>query len=125
MALHTARRDTAALHFHFINDPKALYDRLPALKPDEDMIGLATHLITRQSAAFDLSDMEDRYEARLRQVIEAKMEGKGLKAEPAEKSDGKVVDLMAALGRSLGQKHDAPAAKPEKPAAKKPIRKRA
>ena len=105
-----------------INDPKSLFAAIPAVKPDEDMIGLATQLITRQSAAFDLSDMEDRYEARLRQVIEAKLKGKGLAPSQAPKSDGKVIDLMAALKRSLGQKEDKPATKAT---AKKPARKRA
>ena len=105
-------------------DPKALFDAVPDLKPDEDMIGLATQLIERQSAPFDLADMEDRYEARLRQVIEAKLKGKGLKAAPEPKDDGKVVDLMAALKRSLGQ---AAAKSAEKRAEKKaePTAKRA
>jgi DNA end-binding protein Ku len=98
-----------------INDPKALFAAVPALKPAADMIGLATQLIDRQTGDFDPSDMEDRYEARLRQVIEAKLKGKGIKPAPEPKSDGKVVDLMAALKRSLGQ----PAEK------KKPVRKRA
>ena len=107
-----------------INDPKSLFAHIPAAKPDEDMIGLATQLITRQSAAFDLSDMEDRYEARLRQVIEAKVNGKGLKPQDMPKSDDKVVDLMAALKRSLEQKSDKAPAKAGKPPAK-PARKRA
>ena len=107
-----------------VNDPKALFAHIPAAKPDEDMIGLATQLITRQTAEFDLSDMEDRYEARLRQVIEAKMKGKGLKPQQLPKADDNVVDLMAALKRSLEHK---PAKAPEKPAKPpaKPARKRA
>ena len=86
-----------------VNDPKDLFDALPKLKPDEDMIKLATQLIERQSGKFDLQDMDDRYQARLRQVIEAKLKGKGLKPAPEPQADGKVVDLMAALKRSLGQ----------------------
>ena len=94
------------------------------------MVDLAVQLIDRQTAPFDLSDMEDRYEARLRQVIEAKLAGKTVEAPPEDKSDGKVIDLMAALKRSLGQGAAKPAAKaktktPAPAPAKKPSRKRA
>lgn len=106
-----------------INDPKALFDTIPALKPESDMLALAVQLIDRQTAKFDLSDMEDRYEARLREVIAAKLKGKGIKPVAAPKDDGKVIDLMAALKRSLGQTADKPAAKKAPP--KKPARKRA
>jgi DNA end-binding protein Ku len=111
-----------------IHDPSALFDSIPAIKPDSDMVALAVQLIDRQTAKFDLSDMADRYEARLREVIEAKLKGKGIKAVAEPKSDGKVVDLMAALKRSLGQAPDKPAAKAKPSAAaapKRPARKRA
>jgi DNA end-binding protein Ku len=104
-----------------INDPKALFDSIPALKPEADMLALATQLIDRQTAKFDLSDMADRYEARLREVIAAKLKGKGVKPAAVPKDDGKVVDLMAALKRSLGQNVETPKATP----AKKAVRKRA
>ena len=104
-------------------DPKKLFEGVPAAKPEADMVDLAIQLIDRQTAPFDLSDMEDRYEARLRQVIEAKLKGKAIPAQPEPKGDGKVIDLMAALKKSLGQA-PAPKAKAEAP-AKKPARKRA
>lgn len=103
-----------------VNDPKALFAGVPVAKPEPDMIALATQLIDRQTAAFTPSDMEDRYEARLRRVIEAKLKGKGVKPEPERKPDAKVVDLMAALKKSLEQ-----ASEPTPAAARKPARKRA
>jgi DNA end-binding protein Ku len=62
--------------------------------------------------------MADRYEARLREVIAAKLKGQGVKAAPAPKDDGKVVDLMAALKRSLGQSAEKPKAAAGKKAAR-------
>ena len=108
-------------------DSQPLFESVPNLEPDEDMIALATQLIERQSGRFDLADVEDRYEARLRQVIEAKLKGKGLKAAPEPKDDGKVVDLMAALKRSLGQhaSHSTGKAAADKAPLKRPARKHA
>ena len=108
-----------------MHDPKALFASVPDGKPEADMVALAVQLIDRQTAPFDLSDMEDRYEARLRQVIEAKLKGKAVKPVEAAKEDGKVIDLMAALKRSLGQAPAADGKTPAKAAAKKPARKRA
>jgi DNA end-binding protein Ku len=85
-----------------LNDSRNLFDRIPDAKPDAEMVQLARQLIERQTAAFEPSDMEDRYEARLREVIEAKLRGEGIDPEPDEQEDrGNVVDLMAALKKSL------------------------
>jgi DNA end-binding protein Ku len=103
-----------------ITNPKSLFDAVPKDKPDEEMIKLARMLIDRQTAKFDGKDMEDRYESRLRAVIEAKVKGVNPKAAKAtDEKEGNVVDLMAALRRSLGQT-EAPA---RKPAARKPAKK--
>ena len=68
------------------------------------MVKLATQLIDRQTGRYDPADMEDRYEARLRAVIEAKLKGEGMEAEERKEPDrGNVIDLMAALKKSLGQ----------------------
>jgi DNA end-binding protein Ku len=85
-----------------------LFDHLPQGKPDPDMIQLATQLIDRQTGKYDPADIEDRYETRLRAVIEAKLKGEGMEAEDESEPDrGNVVDLMAALRKSLGQMPDA------------------
>jgi DNA end-binding protein Ku len=70
------------------------------------MVELATQLVDRQTARFAPEDMEDRYETRLRAVIEAKLKGLPPEPEPEPEDRGNVVDLMAALRRSLGE--DAP-----------------
>ena len=102
-------------------DPEELFADLPDAKPDPAMVKLATQLIDRQTGAFVPADMEDRYEARLREVIEAKLRGEAGAAPTDEEPDrSNVIDLMAALKRSLGLGKRSTAkkvaAKPDKPA---------
>jgi len=98
------------------------------------MVALAKQLIDRQTTKYDPSHLEDRYETRLRDMIDAKLKGEGIDlSEPAEPERTNVIDLMAALKKSLGEpaaKEAAkPASKPKRAAAAqttpKPSRKRA
>ncbi len=101
---------------------------------DPEMVSLAKQLIKRQAGTYDPADVEDRYETRLRAVIDAKLQGQGLTPEQAPAvRQSNVIDLMAALKKSLGQTVE-PAAKPRRPATKpaeptpppsRPARKRA
>ena len=57
--------------------------------------------------------MEDRYETRLRAMIDAKLKGEGIGDETAPQPvQTNVIDLMAALRRSLGEDEPAPKRKP-------------
>jgi DNA end-binding protein Ku len=122
-----------------LNSAKLLFEDTQKIKTDPEMVKLAVQLIDRQTSRYDPSDVEDRYEARLRALIEAKLKGEGLAIEEEERPDRyKVIDLMAALKKSLGQgpaeqKSPAPkatsreklASKRATEAATKPPRKRA
>jgi DNA end-binding protein Ku len=89
-----------------------LFADIPDTKPEADMVALATQLIERQNGKFQPDDSEDRYEAKLREVIDAKLKGEGIAPEqPSEPDRGNVIDLMAALKASLGQNKPAPPAK--------------
>ena len=100
-----------------LNDPRDVFDDLPDGKSDPEMVRLATQLIERQTGKYDPADVEDRYEARLREVIDAKLKGEGIEPiDEAEPDRSNVIDLMGALRRSLG--HDDEAA-PKAAAAKK------
>jgi DNA end-binding protein Ku len=103
-----------------IADPKQLFEAIPATRPDAEMVQLATQLIDRQVAAFDPADMEDRYESRLRDVIDAKLHGKGVQPAAEEAPSSNVIDLMAALRRSLGQAPAATKASTKSAGAKAP-----
>jgi DNA end-binding protein Ku len=103
-----------------LNDYAGLFDTIPDAKPDPDMIQLATQLIDRQTGEYDPADVEDRYETRLRAMIEAKLKGEGIEPEAEEAPDhSNVVDLMAALRKSLGQSSEAPSAASKTAAAPK------
>ena len=118
------------LVMHTLHEPRDLYDyhglfkQVPQARPDAEMVKLATQLIERQEAKFEPEDVEDRYEARLREVIEAKLKGEGITPEEPETSRGdNVIDLMAALERSLGEeKQTAPRGR--KAPAPRPARKK-
>lgn len=75
---------------------------------DPEAIAIAEMIIKRRSGVFDPSTFRDRYQEALRELIDAKLQGRRIqplaprKAEPAP-------DLMAALKRSLAEiDEDAP-----------------
>jgi DNA end-binding protein Ku len=86
-----------------LNNARDVFDDVPSGKSDPEMVKLATQLIERQAGTYDPADVEDRYEARLREVIDAKLKGEGIDALDQEEPDrGNVIDLMSALRKSLG-----------------------
>jgi DNA end-binding protein Ku len=102
-----------------LNSPKELFEDLAGVKTDPEMVQLATLLIQRQSGKYDSADLEDRYETRLRAMIDAKLKGEGIdETETPEVATSNVVDLMAALKKSLGQEAAEKPAKPAKKSAK-------
>jgi DNA end-binding protein Ku len=78
---------------------------LPGLhlpKPDPAMLSIAEKIVEQQSGDFEPSEFVDRYKDALRALIEEKKKGKPVKpSRAANDDDGKVVDLMAALKKSL------------------------
>ena len=104
-----------------LNSGQEVFDGLDGIKVE--MVQLATQLVQRQAGKYDASDLEDRYETRLRALIDAKLKGEGLEAaEEPQIATGNVVDLMAALKKSLGHEPEEKAAKAprKKAAAKRP-----
>ncbi|HEY4172877.1 MAG TPA: Ku protein [Rhodopila sp.] len=92
------------LNFDYeVRSAKDAFDDVPALKIKGEMLELAEHIIKTKTGKFDPSAFDDRYEAALAELVKAKQEGRKIEARNAPKP-GKVVDLLAALRESAGQK---------------------
>ncbi|GFM30709.1 Ku protein [Novosphingobium sp. PY1] len=75
-------------------------------KPDKDLLSLAEELIDRKTAPFDAGEFHDRYAAALQELIDKKIKAKGKRVveqveEPAAGKGTNVIDLMAALKKSV------------------------
>ena len=89
------------------------FKAIPDTKPAKEMLELATSLIEQKTAPFEPGEFEDRYIEALEKLIAKKAKAKGKKiledvVEPEPARGGNVIDLMAALKKSV---KDKPAAK--------------
>lgn len=89
------------------------FSEIDESKPRKELLDLATTLIEEKSAPFDATEFEDRYADALRKLIDKKAKSKSKKAiiedvdDPDTASGGNVIDLMAALKKSVGEKKPA------------------
>jgi len=116
-----------------VNKAQGYFRDIPDDEPDADLMDLAEALIEKKSGAFHPQDFHDRYVDALRDLIERKRKSKGRKIieekdDDASAKGSNVVDLMAALKKSMGasgaKTEDKPAAK-KAPAKRAPAKKRA
>ena len=96
---------------------------IPDAKPDPEMLDLAEALIERKTAKFDPSKFHDRYVDALRELIERKRKSKGARIEAEDEDEAprrgsNVVDLMAALKKSIEKPGAKPTAEKKAPARK-------
>jgi DNA end-binding protein Ku len=121
MVLETLRYDDE------VNKANSYFRDIGNSKPDEDLLDMATNLIERKSGKFDASEFHNRYVDALKGLIAEKRKKKGelviQDPDNGPPKDSNVIDLMAALKKSLG---DDKLAKPAaKKAASKPSPRRA
>jgi len=88
---------------------------------DAEMVVIAGAIIKQRTGKFDPSTYRDHYQEALRELIEAKMQGRAVKARTVTRPTP-VIDLMTALKSSLAHESPAPkrstrATKEAKPAA--------
>ncbi len=108
---------------------QSYFKDIPNDKPDADLLDLAESLIAKKQGEFDPEMFKDRYVGALKELVQRKLKAKGKKItpdeEPEEPRGGNVIDLMAALKKSLDRPGAAPAKAASKPAKKAATRKKA
>ncbi len=102
------------LNFDYeVRPPQDAFGDIPAIKIKKEMLDLARHIIETKAGKFDPSKFDDKYEAALVDLVQAKIEGRKIKPPKAPERDN-VVDLMDALRQSAGTKKTKASAKPVK-----------
>ena len=106
-----------------LNKASSYFRDIDDSEPDADLLELATSLIDKKTAKFDASEFHNRYIDALKALIEEKRKQKGggliIQDDEQAPAGGKsnVIDLMAALKKSLGEGGPAPKKTPAKKAA--------
>ena len=118
---------------HYADEIKksdSFFSEIPAKSTDPDLLDVATALIDKKTSKFDPAEFKDHYNAALRELIARKLKSKGKKVatEVEETSRSQrgdnVVDLMAALKKSLETGSGTAAAKaPAKSKSRAPAKK--
>lgn len=110
-----------------VKDSDAIFEDIPDVTPDKEMLALANQLIKKKTHKFDPAKFKSHYAAALRALInEKKKTGEVSHATDEElgvKGQSNVIDLMAALRASVKGKTAASAGKG--PTRKKSAAKRA
>ncbi|MFL6738466.1 MAG: Ku protein [Sphingomicrobium sp.] len=107
-----------------VNRASSYFREIGDAKPDPDLLEMAETLIEKKTSEFDAKEFENRYIEALKKLIAEKQKKKGKRVIQDDEPDrvpkgSNVIDLMAALKKSLGDDKKA------KPAARKPAAKRA
>jgi DNA end-binding protein Ku len=116
-----------------VNRASSYFRDIGDTKPDPDLLELAETLIEKKASDFDAKEFENRYIDALKKLIAEKQKKKGKRIIQDDEPDripkgSNVIDLMAALKKSLGDdKKSKPAARKSaaKPAARRSTKKAA
>jgi DNA end-binding protein Ku len=107
-----------------VNKAQSYFREIGDAKPDPELLEMASMLIERKVGEFDPTEFHNRYVDALKKLIAEKQRKKGEKIiqepETPLPKGSNVVDLMAALKKSLGGDEEE---KPKKSAARKPAHK--
>ena len=113
-----------------VNKASGFFRDIADHKPDPDLLDMASMLIERKAGEFDPGEFHNRYVDALHRLIEEKQKKKGEKiiedpdADAPPPKGSNVIDLMAALKRSLGDDKRAKESKSKRASSKKTVSKK-
>ncbi|WP_375206674.1 non-homologous end joining protein Ku [Hyphococcus sp.] len=109
-----------------IRESDAIFEDIPEVDPDEEMLDLALELIERKSAPFEADAFKSQYSSAMRELIEQKRKkGKVTAASDEEIADGdNVIDLMDALKKSVSKDKKKSSSRRKSSSSKKNAKKR-
>ena len=97
---HESGMIASTLNFDYeIRDAAEIFRSVPEVTIKGEMLELAEHIIATKRGKFDPRAFDDRYEAALAELVQAKVEGRPLPTQKAKKP-APVVDLLEALRQS-------------------------
>jgi len=115
-----------------VNRAQGYFRDIPDDEPDEDLLDLATTLIDKKSSKFDPAKFHDHYVDALKDLIARKAKQKSRRKIIEDKDDegtgrsgSNVIDLMAALKKSIEKPSAKPAQKESVTTTKKTAHKKA
>jgi len=89
-----------------VRDTEQVFDTIPEVDLDTELVDLATELIDRKTAPFQPEKFEDNYARALQELVEQRRQGQhvvGVDARDQPKRGAEVIDLMDALKRSVSK----------------------
>lgn len=107
-----------------INKADQYFADVPEIEPEEELKSMAEELIKRKVKPFDPRAFKDPYDAKLRELIQAKIDERPLEEIDEPEVGAQVINLMDALKKSMSSA-PAKANGGSKPRAKKPAAKTA
>lgn len=100
-------------------------DIKPGDESNKDQMELAAELIKRKSGKFEPAKFKDLYQEGLKEIIQAKMEKRSPRIKAEKLPEGKVINIMDALKKSLEQSTGGKPSSAKKKQAKKTAKKKA
>ncbi len=89
-------------HFGF-RDQAAYLNDIPDPKRPGELKGLAAHIVESKAGSFDPTKFEDHYESALVELLRAKQAGAVVQPRKEEAQPQRVINLMDALRKSIGE----------------------
>jgi len=90
-------------HANEVRDAAPLWKEITEVKTDKEALDLAKELIKRKSGKFEPEQLKDAYNEAVWELIQAKLEDRAPEIVTEMPGSAKVINIMDALKKSVGQ----------------------